>query len=89
MPFSFRLDAKTGARLRRFATLSGQSKSSIVRDALWSYEPDGPQEAGHSAFDRLRGYIGTVTSNGAQFSHDTHAKYRALLDRKHRGRRPR
>jgi predicted DNA-binding protein len=90
VPFSVRLDAKTEAKIRRLAKATGQSKSSVVREAMAQYEveTDGKGEI-TSALDRVRSYVGIVRTGGAQYSTDTHAKYRALIIRKHRGRRPR
>lgn len=90
MPFSVRLDASTEAKIRRLARATGQSKSSVVREAMAQYEVDSDSKGEiASALDRLRSYVGIVGSGGAQYSTDTHAKYRALLIRKHRGRRTR
>ena len=91
MPFSLRLDAETEAKIRRLAAATRRSKSEVVREAVAHYAPDAETEAtrGQSAFDRLKPFIGNVASGGANLSRDTHTKYRALLRRKHRGRRPR
>jgi predicted DNA-binding protein len=92
MPFSLRLDPETEARIRRLVSKTGWPKSSVVREAIAHYANDiesSTASAKPSAFDRLRPYLGVVDSGGAQLSTDTHAKYRALLRRKARGRRPR
>jgi len=89
MPFSVRLDAKTEAKIRRLAKALRQSKSFVVREAMARYDVDPVGTAPITALDRLRAYVGVVGSGGAQYSTDTHAKYGALLERKHRGRRPR
>ena len=91
MPFSVRLDPDTEAKIRRLSAAAGRSKSSVVREAVEQYAPEaGSAPApGQSAFDRLKAYVGIVRTGGAHFSRDTHAKYRALLRRKHRVRRPR
>ena len=90
MPFSLRLDAGTEAKIRRLSAATGRSKSAVVRDAVEQYapEPDSAPIVGESAFDRLKAYIGSVRMGGANFSRDTHAKYRASLRRKHRAKRP-
>jgi hypothetical protein len=36
-----------------------------------------------TAYDRLKPYIGVADSGGAKLSVDTHAKYRAALERKY------
>jgi predicted DNA-binding protein len=91
MPFSLRLDADTEAKIRRLAAATRRSKSEVVREAVAHYAPEAETEAarGQSAFDRLKPFIGSVTTGGANLSKDTHAKYRKLLRRKHGGRRPR
>ena len=91
MPFSVRLDAETEAKIRRFAAATRRSKSEVVREAVAHYalEIDPAGMPGQSAFDRLKPFIGSVATGGARLSKDTHAKYRALLRRKHGGRRPR
>ena len=92
MPFSLRLDSDTEAKIRRLSAATGRSKSAVVREAVEQYapDPDSTPAPGQSAFDRLKAYVGIVRTGGANFSSDTHAKYRALLlRRKHRARRPR
>ena len=92
MPFSIRLDPDTEKKIRRLAKATARSKSAVVREAMAQYDPDGagaPNAGGDSAFDRLKPFIGVVRSGGADFSRDTHAKYRAAVARKHRDRRPR
>ena len=91
MPFSLRLDAETEAKIRRLASTTRRSKSEVVREAVAQYAPDA-DPAGmrdESAFDRLKPFIGSVATRGANLSRGTHAKYRTLLRRKHRGRRSR
>lgn len=81
MPFSIRLDPETEARIRQVASATGHSKSAVVREAVAQYTTDADRQTapGLTALDRLRGYIGTLTSVGAQLSRDTHEKYRAAL----------
>ena len=90
MPFSLRLDPATDARIRRLSASTGRSRSDVVREAVAHYAADheSPQD-GQSAYDRLKPYIGSVTSGGANLSTNTHAKFRERLLRKHRARRPR
>lgn len=91
MPFSLRLDPDTEAMIRRLSASSGRSKSEVVREAVAHYAADSEtrRPAGESAYDRLKPVIGIVRTGGANYSSQTHAKYRELLRRKHRGRRPR
>jgi len=91
MPFSLRLDPETEAKIRRLAAASGQSKSSVVREAVARYEVDSPGAPGKraSAFDRLGSFIGRVRTGGRHLSTDTHAKYSEALRRKQRARRSR
>ena len=89
MPFSLRLDRETEAKIRRLAGASGQSKSAVVREAIAHYESEGSaaKRSTPSAFESLKPYIGQVRTEGRQLSRDTHAKYRAAVQRKHRDRR--
>jgi len=91
MPFSIRLDPATEAKIRRLTAVTGRSKSDVVREAVARYAPDdGPDASGAgSAFERLKPFIGIVRTGGANLSKDTHAKYRAALQRKHRAGRSR
>jgi predicted DNA-binding protein len=91
MPFSLRLDPETEAKIRRLTVATGRSKSEVVREALAQYAPDADsaKASGESAFDRLKPFIGVVATGGAHLSRETHTKYRALLRRKYRARRPR
>jgi len=91
MPFSLRLDPGTEAKIRRLSAAMGRSKSEVVRAAVARYAPerDAIPEDSSSAFDRLKPYVGIVRMGGADYSKDTHAKYRALLQRRHRGRHSR
>lgn len=90
MPFSLRLNPQTEALIRRLAESSKQSKSAVVRQAV---ERQAAAQAAEMVFatstlERLHAFVGIVSSD-AQGSTDTHAKYRAALERKHRGRRSR
>ncbi|MBF8301117.1 MAG: 1 protein [Acidobacteria bacterium] len=91
MPFSLRLDPDTEAKIRKLTAATGRSKSDVVREAVAHYAADAdaaaPQEA--SAFDRLKPFIGVVNTGGANYSNDTHTKYRERLRQKHRATRPR
>lgn len=90
MAMSLRLDAETEEQIRRLAKTTGRSKSAVLREALAQYAAAHIKEVKHrSALDRLRPYIGVVSSGGANFSVDTHEKYRAALIEKYRGRRSR
>ena len=89
MPFSLRLDPDTEARIRRLSSVMGRSKSAVVREAVAHYSLDRETAVGESAYDRLRPFVGIVRTGGANYSRDTHAKYRTLLKRKHGARRPR
>ena len=90
MPFSLRLDPETEATLRRLAAATRRSKSLVVREAVAHYASERRvSPPGKSAFDRLTPFIGIVSTGGANFSQDTHAKYRERLRQKHRVRRPR
>lgn len=90
MPFSLRLDPETESRIRRLSTVTGRSKSQVVREAVAQYAPDEqPPLPAESTFDRLKPYVGVVRTGGRHASIDTHRKYRALLQKKRRARRPR
>jgi hypothetical protein len=90
MPFSLRLDADTDARIRRLAAATGRSRSAVVREAVARYAAQGDAANEEpSAFQRLSPFVGIVRTGGADYSVETHAKYRARLGRKRRARRPR
>jgi predicted DNA-binding protein len=91
MPFSLRLDSDTEATLRKLTTTTGRSKADVVREAVAHYAVDAEAAApaDTSAFDRLKPFIGVVSTGGADYSNDTHAKYRARLRQKHRAPRSR
>lgn len=90
MAFSLRLDDATLAVIRRMAATQGRSRSAVVREAVAEYGArfDRVPSGAQSALDRLRPFVGVVGLGGASLSSDTHAKYRALVQRKHRARRP-
>lgn len=91
MPFGLRLDPETEAKIRKLTAATGRSKSEVVREAVAQYAPDSDAAPapGESAFDRLKPFIGVVSAGGAHYSKHTHTKYREVLRRKHRARRPR
>ena len=91
MPFSLRLDPETEAKIRRLSAMTARSKSQVVREAVAQYAAEGPSKSGAeaSAFDRLKPFIGTISTGGAHYSRDTHRKYRDAIRRKHRARRAR
>ena len=91
MPFSLRLDPDTEAKIRHLSAELGRSRSEVVREAVARYARarESAAVAGPSSFDRLKPFAGIVHTGGANYSSNTHAKYRALLRRKHRGRRAR
>lgn len=82
MAFSFRLDARTAAKIRRLARARGWTQSDVVREAVADYgeASSAPQPA--SLRERLEPFLGVIATN-QQLSVDTHAKYRAALERKH------
>jgi predicted DNA-binding protein len=91
MPFSLRLDPETEALLRQLTSQTGRSKAQVVREAVAQYAADASEAvpAGGSTFDRLKAYAGIVQTGGADYSIDTHQKYRRSLQQKHRAQRPR
>ena len=91
MPFSLRLDSGTEAKIRRLAAATNRSKSEVVREAVAQYASEGQSAtaAPASAFDRLKPFIGAIATGGADYSRDTHRKYRELVRQKHRARRAR
>ena len=91
MPFSLRLDPDTEARIRRLSADTGRSRSAVVREAVAQYSAMREADARRpdSAYERLKPFIGVVSTGGRNLSTDTHAKYRALLQHKHRAKRPR
>ena len=58
MPFSLRLDPETESRIRRLSTLTGRSKSQVVREAVARYAPDEqPVSADDSTFERMKAHL--------------------------------
>jgi predicted DNA-binding protein len=91
MAISFRLDPETEAKIRRLVKQTGRSKSALVREAMAQYvaaADSAVRSVDRTALDRLRPFVGIVATE-TQGSTDTHRKYRAALERKHRGRRSR
>ena len=90
MPFSLRLDPETEAKIRRLSAATARTKSQVVREAVAQYAAEGhPTSGPESAFDRLKPFIGTIRTGGANYSTDTHRKYRDVIRQKHRARRAR
>jgi predicted DNA-binding protein len=85
MPFSLRLDPDTEALIRRLSADTGRSRAAVVREAVAQYSAmrEGREAATQSAYDRLKQYVGIASSGGADFSVDTHRKYRESLRRKY------
>jgi hypothetical protein len=46
-------------------------------------------QRGESGLDRLKPFIGTIGTGGANYSKETHRKYRDVIRQKHRARRAR
>lgn len=88
MPFSLRLDPKTEAIIRAVTSRTGLSKAQVVREAVAQYVVGVPPATPASAFDAVRPYAGVIRARGANYSVDTHRKYRQRLT-KHRARRSR
>jgi predicted DNA-binding protein len=86
MPFSFRLDPETEARIRRLAAKTGKSRSMVVREAVEKYaaEDEEASARGPTAYDRLKPYIGIASTGGKNYSQNTHEKFRAILEEKRR-----
>ena len=88
MAFSLRLDPETEKMIRRYADATGRTKGAVVREALELFIAAEVQQAKftRTTLDRLRPYVGSISSGGAQLSTDTHEKYRDALIRKARVR---
>jgi predicted DNA-binding protein len=86
MPYSFRLDPDTEARIRRLSADTGKSRASVVREAVARYYAarEGNAAPAASAYDRLKAFVGVVRGGTANLSSGTDARYRASLRRKHR-----
>lgn len=77
MPFSMRLDPETEALIQRMAARTGQSRASVVREAVVSYAASA--EEGLSAYDRLQSLVGVMRSGRSDLSQRTGDKLAALL----------
>ena len=88
MAFSLRLDPETERMIRQYADATGRTKGAVVREALELFIAAEAQQAkfARTTLDRLRPYVGSISSDGAQLSTDTHEKYRDALTRKSRAR---
>ncbi len=80
-----RLDTITEATLKRLAARRGQTKSDVIRDALAHL---AEEEQSLSAFQRLQPFVGVADSGGKQLSRDTGRRFRELLEKRQRARRP-
>jgi Arc/MetJ-type ribon-helix-helix transcriptional regulator len=91
MPISVRLDERTERVIRRLAKQTGRTKSDVIRQAISTLETqERAVRAGTpTAYDRLAHLIGGPGSGGARLSEATGDKFRALVEGKHRARRPR
>ncbi len=76
-----RLDTATEATLKRLAASRGQTKSDVIRDAIAQLAEEASQ-AGASAFDRLRPFVGVADSGGRQLSRQTGRRLRELLEKR-------
>lgn len=90
MPFSIRFDRETEKRIRRLSSETGRSRAWVVREAVAVYAAGAkpPRLLPRPPTDRLKRY-GTVDSGGADYSVDTHEKYRESLLKKYRAKRSR
>jgi hypothetical protein len=70
MPFSLRLDPETEAIIRRLSVGTARSKSQVVRDAVAHYAAERhlPDAGEQSTFARLKAFIGTISTGGANYS---------------------
>ena len=89
-PISIRLDPETERCLRRLATVTGGTISSVVREAVAAYGAQHEAHAGEGQrpYDRLRHLIGVVDSQPDR-SERTGEKFRSRLRTNARARRPR
>jgi hypothetical protein len=96
MPFSVRFDPETEALIERLARTRGQSRSSVVREAVARYAAEADEDDGKTAYERLEPFIGTWRSGRSDLSQNTGRKVAELLrdryaakQRAARARRPR
>ena len=88
MPFSLRLDPETEATIRKLTAATGRSRSAVIREAVARYAAERDAVAAErSPFDRLAPFVGLIDTGGADYSVDTHTKYRTGLARSRRARR--
>lgn len=77
MPFSVRFDPETEALIERLARARGQSRSSVVREAVARYAAEEDDRT--TAYERLEPYIGTWRSGCTDLSQHTGRKFTELL----------
>jgi hypothetical protein len=89
MPFSVRFDPETEALIERLARTRGQSRSSIVREAVARYAAE--EDAQTTAYERLKPLIGVIHTGRTDLSQQTGRKFTELLkaQRADRARRTR
>lgn len=81
MPFSVRFDPETEALIERLARTRGQSRSSVVREAVARYAAE--EDVPTNAYEALRPLIGIVRSGRSDLSQHTGRKVAELLKQRH------
>ena len=88
MPFSIRLDPETQALIERMARSRGQTRSSVVREAVARYA--AAKDDTRTLYERMKPFVGTVRSDGtAPLSEETGKRFADLVQTKARTRRAR
>jgi hypothetical protein len=87
MPFSVRLDPETQALIERLAKRHRQSRAWVVREAVAKYAVGDRSE--QSLYERMKPYIGIVSSGDGTLSQDTGKKFTEIVKAKARARRAR
>jgi predicted transcriptional regulator len=84
MPFSVRFDPETEALIERLARTRGQTRSSVVREAVARYAAEEDDQT--TLYDRIKPYIGTIRSGRSDLSQHTGRKVAELLRKRHTAR---
>ena len=83
MPFSVRLDSKTERMISRLADESGQTKSSVIREAIGSLarDMDRPRRS-RGPYATIKDLLGCVHGGPSDLSVRTGVKFRRILTAK-------
>jgi Arc/MetJ-type ribon-helix-helix transcriptional regulator len=84
---TIRLDAEAASDVERSARACGQTKSEFIRAAVEErVRKTSRRERKLTAYDRLKDFIGSCSSGGANYAVDTGRKYAEMLEEERRAK---